>query len=147
MVDNFTRPSTDSCCAPGSRASFTKTITEADVTTLAGVTGDFNPLHVDAEYARQTRYGQRTAHPLLASGLISAVLNTRLPGPGAICLSQQIEYLGPIFIGDTITAVVEVTAWQPEKHLITLKTTCSNQDARQVLTGQAVLMFLKEVAP
>jgi acyl dehydratase len=68
-----------------------------------------------------------------------------LPGPGAICLSQQIEYLGPIFIGDTITAVVEVTAWQPEKHLITLKTTCNNQDSRQVITGQAVMMFLKEV--
>jgi len=142
---NSSRQPNDSCCAPGSRASFAKTITEADVTTLAGVTGDFNPLHVDAEFARRTRYHQRTAHPMLASGLISAVLNTRLPGPGTICLSQQIEYLGPIFIGDTITAEVEVTSWLPEKNLITLRTTCSNQDARQVITGQAVMMVLKEV--
>jgi len=145
MTVNSSRQPNESFCAPGSRASFAKTITEADVTTLAGVTGDFNPLHVDAEFARRTRYHQRTAHPMLASGLISAVLNTRLPGPGTICLSQQIEYLGPIFIGDTITAEVEVTSWLPEKNLITLRTTCSNQDARQVITGQAVMMVLKEV--
>jgi len=141
MVDSFVGRN----YIPGSRASFSKTIMEADVTTIAGVTGDFDPLHMDAEYARQTRYGRRTAHPLLASGLILAVLHNRLPGPGAICLSQQVEYLSPIFIGDTITAQVEVLAWQPEKYLVTMKTTCSNQDARQVLTGQAVLMFLKEV--
>ncbi|MHB0924678.1 MAG: MaoC family dehydratase [Bellilinea sp.] len=146
MTENFPTPLNDRNFAPGNRASFSKTITEADVTTMAGVTGDFDPLHIDAEYARQTRYGRRTAHPLLATGLLATVLHTRLPGPGTVCLSQQIEFLGPIFIGDTITAQVEVVAFQPEKHLITLKTTCSNQDARQVLTGQAVLMFLKEVA-
>lgn len=129
----------------GERASFSKTISEADVTSFAGLTGDFGPIHVDAEYARGTRYGRRTAHEMLAGGLISAVLSTRLPGPGSVCLSQQIEFLSPIFIGDTITAQVEVVAWQPEKLLITLKTTCQNQDVRQVVTGQAVLMLLKEV--
>lgn len=145
MADTINRLVTEPCCAPGSRASFSRTIMEVDVTSLMGISGDLNPLHIDAEFARQTRYGRRTAPPMLAVGLIHAVLNTRLPGPGAVCLSQQIEYLSPIFIGDTITAQVEVIAWQPEKHLITLRTTCSNQDARQVITGQAVMMFLKEV--
>jgi len=145
MSDPFNGLNGERSCTPGTRASFSKTITEADVVGIAGITGNFDPLHIDAEYARKTRYGRRTAQPLLASGLITTVLHTRLPGPGAICLSQQLEFLGPIFIGDTITAQVEVTAWQPERRLITLKTTCSNQDARQVITGQAVLMFLKEV--
>lgn len=146
MTEPYSIPTGERNFTPGSRASFSKTITEADVAAMAGVTGNFDPLHIDAEYARQTRYGRRTAHPMLATGLITAVLHTRLPGPGAVCLSQQIEFLGPVFIGDTITAQVEVMAFQPEKHLITLKTTCSNQDARQVITGQAVLMFLKEVS-
>lgn len=145
MVDTANRFGSEPCCAPGSRAAFSRTITEADVTALVGMTGDVNPLHIDAEFARQTRYGRRTAPSMLAVGLIHAVLHTRLPGPGVVCLSQQVEYLSPIFIGDTITAQVEVTSWQPEKYLITLRTTCSNQDARQVITGQAVMMFLKEV--
>jgi 3-hydroxybutyryl-CoA dehydratase len=129
----------------GYQASFSKTITEADVTTFAGLTGDFGAIHVDDEYARRTRYGKRTAHEFLAAGLISAVLSTRLPGPGAVCLSQQLEFLSPIFVGDTITAQVEVTAWQPEKLILTLKTNCSNHEARQVIAGQAVVMILKEV--
>jgi 3-hydroxybutyryl-CoA dehydratase len=124
----------------GERASFSKTVTEADVTTLAGLIGDFNPIHVDAEYARKSRFGQRVAHSIFAGGLISAVLGNKLPGPGAIYLSQQIEYLAPVFIGDTITAVVEVSAWRPDKHIITLKTDAYNQADKQVVTGKAVLL-------
>jgi 3-hydroxybutyryl-CoA dehydratase len=124
----------------GERASFTKTVTEADVTTFAGLIGDFNPLHVDAEYARKSRFGQRVAHGMFTAGLISAVLGTRLPGPGAIYLSQQIEFLAPVFIGDTITATVEVAAWRPEKRIITLKTDAYNQAKKQVVTGKAVLL-------
>jgi 3-hydroxybutyryl-CoA dehydratase len=124
----------------GEQASFTKTVTEADVTTFAGLIGDFNPLHVDAEYARKSRFGRRIAHGMFAGGLISAVLGNRLPGPGSIYLSQQIEFLAPVYIGDTITATVEVTAWRPDKRIITLKTDCLNQDQVQVVTGKAVLM-------
>jgi 3-hydroxybutyryl-CoA dehydratase len=124
----------------GQRASFSKTLTEADVSSFAGLIGDFNPIHVDAEYARKTRFGRRVAQGMLAGGLISAVLSNKLPGPGAVYLSQQIEFLAPIFIGDTITACVEVLAWQPEKRLVTLRTECYNQDERQVITGQAVLL-------
>jgi 3-hydroxybutyryl-CoA dehydratase len=124
----------------GQRASFTKTVTESDVTTFAGLIGDFNPLHVDAEYARKSRFGQRVAHGMFTAGLISAVLGNKLPGPGAIYLSQQLEFLAPVFIGDTITATVEVSTWRPEKRIITLKTDAYNQAAKQVVTGKAVLL-------
>jgi 3-hydroxybutyryl-CoA dehydratase len=125
---------------PGSSASFSKTITESDVATFAGLVGDFNPQHVDAEYARRSRLGRRTAHGMWAGGMISAVINTRLPGPGCTWLSQQLEFLAPIFIGDTLTARVEVVAWEPERRLVTLKTDCHNQDDRQVVAGQATLI-------
>jgi 3-hydroxybutyryl-CoA dehydratase len=124
----------------GERASFTKTVTEADVTTFAGLIGDFNPIHVDAEYARKSRFGDRVAHGMFTAGLISAVLGSKLPGPGSMYLSQQIEFLAPVYIGDTITAAVEVTAWRADKRIITLKTDCSNQAEVQVVTGQAVLL-------
>jgi 3-hydroxybutyryl-CoA dehydratase len=124
----------------GEQASFTKTVTEADVTTFAGLIGDFNPLHVDAEYARKSRFGRRIAHGMFTGGLISAVLGNRLPGPGAIYLSQQLEFLAPVYIGDTITAVAEVTAWRSDKRIITLKTDCLNQEQKQVVTGKAVLL-------
>jgi len=123
----------------GDRQSFSKTITESDISSYAGVTGDFHPMHVDDEYARKSRFGRRTAHRLLAGGLIASVLSTRLPGPAADLLSFQLEFLAPVFIGDTVTAWVEVTAWQPTKRLITLRTDCTNQDGQQVVTGQAVL--------
>ncbi|MFZ5916347.1 MAG: MaoC family dehydratase [Chloroflexota bacterium] len=125
----------------GERASFTKTVTEADVTTFAGLIGDFNPLHVDAEYARKSRFGQRVAHGMFTAGLISAVLGNKLPGPGAIYLSQQIEFLAPVFIGDTITAAVEVVSWRSDKRIITLKTDAFNQTEKQVVTGKAVLLI------
>jgi 3-hydroxybutyryl-CoA dehydratase len=124
----------------GERASFSKTVTEADVTTFAGLVGDFNPIHVDAEYARKSRFGRRVAHGMFTAGLISAVLGNKLPGPGTIYLSQQIEFLAPVYIGDTVTAAVEVTAWRPEKRIITLKTNVHNQDGKQVVTGKAVLL-------
>ena len=124
----------------GERAEFTKTVTEADVTTFAGLIGDFNPLHVDAEYARKSRFGRRVAHGIFTGGLISAVLGNKLPGPGSIYLNQQLEFLAPVYIGDTITAVVEITSWRPEKRIITLRTDAYNQDDVQVATGKAVLL-------
>lgn len=124
----------------GEQASFTKTVTEGDVTTFAGLIGDFNPLHVDAEYARKSRFGRRIAHGMFTGGLISAVLGNKLPGAGAIYLSQQLEFLSPVYIGDTITASAEVIAWRPDKRIITLKTDATNQDGKQVVTGKAVLL-------
>ena len=124
----------------GEQASFTKTVTEADVTTFAGLIGDFNPIHVDAEYARKSRFGRRVAHGMFTGGLISAVLGNKLPGPGSIYLSQQIEFLAPVFIGDTITATVEITSWRPDKRIVTLRTNAYSQENKQVATGKAVLL-------
>lgn len=124
----------------GLRASFSKTITEADISTYAGLVADFNPHHVDAEFARRSKFGRRTVHEMLIGGMIASVLSNKLPGPASEYINQQLEFLAPVFIGDTVTAVVEITAWQPEKRLVTLKTECINQEGRQIVTGQAVLI-------
>jgi 3-hydroxybutyryl-CoA dehydratase len=128
----------------GEQASLTKTVTDADVATLAELIGDHNPIHTDDEYARKSRFGKRLAHGIFTGGLISAVLGNHLPGPGCIYLSQQLEFLAPVFIGDTITAVVEVTSWRPEKRIITFKTDAYNQEERQVVTGKSVLLVEEE---
>ena len=124
----------------GEQASFTKTVTEGDVTTFAGLVCDFNPIHIDAEYARKSRFGRRVAHGMFTGGLISAVLGNKLPGPGSIYLSQQLEFLAPVYIGDTITAVAKVSSWRPEKRIITLVTDAYNQEDVHVVTGKAVLL-------
>ena len=129
--------------AVGDRASFTKTITESDIILFAGITGDMNPVHIDATFAEKSLFKQRIAHGMLSAGLISTVLGTRIPGPGAIYLSQHLEFRKPVFIGDTITATVEVTALEvdnPKKQRVTLATTCTNQDGATVLTGEATLI-------
>lgn len=124
----------------GQAATFSKTISEADIYAYAGISGDFNPLHVNAEFAKGTRFGERIAHGMLTAGLISAVLGTRLPGPGAIYLSQTLQFVNPVRIGDTITAKAEVVAYQAEKRILTLRTTCTNQQGQHVVEGQAVLL-------
>jgi len=128
----------------GETASLSKTISEADIVLFAGVTGDFNPLHLDAEYAKKTRFGERIAHGLLTAGLISAVLGTRLPGPGAIYLGQTLNFRKPVKIGDTITATAKVSSYDPEKRIVKLETNCYNQDGVLVLGGEAVLLLEKE---
>jgi len=133
MADNSDFPS-------GERASLAKTITEDDVNACAELFGDYNPIHVDKEYARQSRFGRRIAHGVFTGGLISAVLGNKLPGPGSIYLSQQLDFRAPVYIDDTITATVEVVSWRPDKRIITLKTDCYNQDEKQVATGKAVLL-------
>ena len=129
--------------AVGDRAAFTKTVTEADIILFAGVTGDMNPVHIDETFAAHSIFEKRIAHGMIGAGLISTVLGTRLPGPGAIYLSQTLQFKKPVFIGDTITATVEVTAVDAEtekKRKVTLTTTCTNQDGTTVLTGEAVLI-------
>ena len=123
----------------GDEASFAKTITEADIVQYAGITGDFNPIHIDAEYAKRSAFGERVAHGMLVSGLISTVLGTRLPGPDSIYLEQELKFRAPVKIGDTITAVVTVTEKHDQKQLMTLKTTVSNQRGRVVVDGSAVV--------
>jgi 3-hydroxybutyryl-CoA dehydratase len=126
--------------AVGERASFAKTITESDVYGFAGISGDFNPLHVDAGYAATTRFGGRIAHGALLTGLISAVLGMKLPGPGALYASQRLDFRRPVHIGDTITAAAELTVRDEARNRITLKTTCHNQHGKLVAEGESVLL-------
>jgi 3-hydroxybutyryl-CoA dehydratase len=123
---------------PGDSAEFSKTVTRR-TSTFAGITGDFNPAHVDEEYSRKTYFGTRIAHGLLSAGFISAVLGNRLPGPGTIYLRQELTFLGTVKIGDTITARVEVTEIDAAKGRVRLLTTCDNQEGKRVLTGEAVV--------
>lgn len=124
----------------GDFATFTKTVSENDVYQFAGVTGDFNPAHVNAEFAKASVFKERIAHGMLSAGFISTVLGTRLPGPGAIYIKQELSFLAPVKIGDTITAKVEVSKIMEDKNRVVLKTTCTNQNGKDVVDGEAVMM-------
>ena len=124
----------------GDTASLSKVLSEQDVLTFAEITRDCNPVHVDEAFAAQTRFGRRIAHGMLTAGLISAVLGTQLPGPGSIYLSQSLKFRAPVYLGDTITAVVEVIAVRQDKPIVTLATTCKNQKGETVIEGEAVLL-------
>jgi 3-hydroxybutyryl-CoA dehydratase len=125
----------------GQKASISKTVTDSDILMLADVTLDRNPVHLDDAFARRTRFGSRIAHGVLSMGLISAVLGTKLPGPGTIYLSQQVKFLAAVRPGDTLTAIVEVVGIRSEKRIVTLKTECYTQDNQAVLTGEAVVLL------
>ncbi len=123
----------------GDAEEFAKTVSEADVYNFAGVTGDYNPAHIDEEYAKGTFFKKRIAHGMLSAGFISKVLGTQLPGPGAIYLKQDLKFLAPVYLGDTITARCEVTEIILEKNRIILQTTCKNQNGTLVIDGVAVM--------
>jgi 3-hydroxybutyryl-CoA dehydratase len=124
----------------GDTAEFTKTITETDLALFAGVTGDMNPVHMDQEWAAKTRFGGRIAHGMISAGLISGVVGMYLPGPGTIYVSQEMRFLAPIRIGDTVTARVTVQELLPEKNRVRLQTTCQNQAEVTVVDGTAWVM-------
>lgn len=124
----------------GQKASFTKTVTEADVYNYAGVSGDFNPAHMNEEYAKNTAFKTRIAHGMLSAGFISAVLGTKLPGPGTIYLNQDLRFTKPVHFGDTITATITVEELIKEKNRAILKTVCTNQDGDVVVEGTAKVM-------
>jgi 3-hydroxybutyryl-CoA dehydratase len=133
---------TDSACfedlAIGQTASLGKTITEADILLFAAVSTDTNPVHINAEVAKASIFGERIAHGMLSAGLISAVLGTRLPGPGSIYMSQTLRFRGPVKIGATVTATAEITALNTEKKRATLKTICT-VDGEIVIEGEALV--------
>lgn len=131
----------------GHSASFSKTVSEKDVVAFAEITGDNQPLHLDDAYAAKTRFKGRIAHGMLSAGIISAALGTKLaPNATVVYLSQQMRFQRPVKIGDTITAKCEVTALQPERRFVTVKTDCVNQAGEEVLTGEA-LVLLDEYRP
>ena len=123
----------------GQTAVFAKTVSVADIASFAGVSGDFNPVHINEEYASQTMFKGRIAHGMLSAAFISTVFGTKLPGPGCIYMSQNLRFKAPVKIGDTVVARVEVTELNAEKKRASFKTTCSVGD-KVVLDGDAVLM-------
>jgi 3-hydroxybutyryl-CoA dehydratase len=123
----------------GQTAIFAKTVTEADIVAFAGISGDFNPVHINEEFASQTMFKGRIAHGMLGAAFISTVFGTKLPGPGCIYVSQSLKFKAPVRIGDTVTARVELTALAPEKKFATFKTTCLVKD-KVVMDGEATLM-------
>lgn len=123
----------------GDAAESSKTISESDVYLFAGVTGDFNPLHVDAEYAKTTPFGARVAHGPLTFSLCAGLLGTELPGLGTVAVSNQITYEAPVFIGDTIRVRVAVAELDPDRNRATMAVTWTNQDGTQVASGSMVV--------
>lgn len=123
----------------GQSARFSKTITEADIYGFAGITGDFNPAHVDEEFAKNTFFKTRIAHGMLTASFISTIIGTMLPGPGSIYMGQRVDFLAPVRVGDTITAAAEVIEIISEKKRIRMKTTCRNQDGTLVVDGEALV--------
>ena len=133
--------------AVGQHAEHAKTVTDADVVLFAGVTGDFNPAHVDAEAAARSRFGGRIAHGMLSAGFISAAIGMRLPGPGSIYLGQTLRFTAPVRIGDTITARVEVLELVPGKRRVKLSTVCRNQRGETVIDGEATVLLPDDPPP
>lgn len=126
---------------PGKSASFSKTVTEHDIYTFAGITGDFNPAHINEPYGKSTRFGGRIAHGMLSAGFISAVIAMQLPGPGTIYLSQSIKFTAPVHIGDTVTATVTVSSVDRERNRAVLSTVCTvDGGSRKVIEGEALVM-------
>ena len=125
---------------PGDTASLSRTISDDDIRAFAEATGDRNPLHLDEEFAKQTRFGRRIAHGMLSASLISAVIASELPGQGGIYLGQTFQFVAPVFPGDTVTARVTVSAVREDKPVLKLETVCTNQRDEVVIKGEATIL-------
>jgi 3-hydroxybutyryl-CoA dehydratase len=122
----------------GDKASLSKTISEQDVSDFAKLSLDTNPLHLDEDYARLTRFGGRIVHGMLGASLISAVIGTRLGGP--IYLSQSLKFLKPIHIGEQLTATAEVIGIREDKNFVTLSTVLTNEQGEPLIQGEALVL-------
>ena len=127
----------------GQKATFVKTISESDISIFAGLTGDFNRIHVDAEYARTTRYGRRVAHGLLTASLVQPCLS-EITTPGGVSLNYNFNMKAPVFLGDTVTASAEVLQKREDKPLVTLKVLCTKQDGTICIEGTALIYMISE---
>ena len=124
----------------GDSAEITKTIEQADVDAFAAVSGDQNPIHVDEEFAKTTRFGKRIAHGMFTASLISSVLANKLPGEGSVYLGQTLQFVAPVFPGDEITARVTVKEIREDKPILKLDTICINQRDEIVIRGEATVL-------
>ncbi|MBF4555090.1 MaoC family dehydratase [Pseudomonas sp. p50] len=124
----------------GMKASYSQTITDADIKSFAGISGDHNPVHVDSDYAAGSRFGKRIAHGLMSAGFFSAIFGMRIPGPGCVYVSQNLNFLRPVYIDDTVTAEVVVTKVDQEKRRVFFDTTCRVKGKR-VISGSAEIFI------
>jgi 3-hydroxybutyryl-CoA dehydratase len=124
----------------GDTASITKTITDDDIRRVADASGDHNPLHLDEEFAKTTRFGRRIAHGMLSASLISTVIAGELPGEGSIYLGQTLRFAAPVFPGDTVSARVTVVSMRQDKPIMRLETVCTNQHGEVVVKGEATVL-------
>lgn len=127
----------------GDTFTITREITDDLVRAFAEVSGDHNPIHLDDEFAKQTRFGRRIAHGMLSGALISAVLGNEFRGLTIVYLSQSMRFTAPTFIGDVITTTATITAIREDKGIVTIETVCSNQDGATTVTGEAAIMVMK----
>lgn len=126
----------------GNRGIFAKTISEHDIYAFAGITGDFNPIHIDREAAAKSVFGNRVAHGMLTGSLISTVIGNKMPGPGSVYLEQHLKFKAPVFIGDTCTAKVTVSEiLNADKGIYRLDTCVENQNGAVVSEGYAVVKY------
>ncbi len=130
----------------GDSAFHAKTVTEADVIIFAGISGDFNPLHVNDEFAKTQQFGKRVVHGCFSSALISAALGVKLFGPGALYISQKVDFRKPVYIGDTLTAVATVkekfTKKEGKLKFLKVETNVYNQDDVLVTDGEALILIM-----
>jgi len=126
----------------GDRFSRTRDVTEELVRKFAEISGDFNPIHLDEEFAAKTRFGRRIAHGMLTGAFISAVLGQEFAERKIVYLSQTMRFVAPVFIGDSVTVTSTVSHIRDDKGIVTLQTICTNQNAEEVVTGESTVMVL-----
>ena len=126
----------------GDRFSTERIVTDELIRKFAEVSGDYNPLHLDDEFAATTRFGRRIAHGMLSGAFVSAVLGYELSVRKIVYLSQTLNFVAPVFIGDTVTTTGTVTKIREDKPVVTLETVCTNQNGETLVTGEAVVMIL-----
>lgn len=126
----------------GDRFSRTRDVTEELVRKFAEISGDFNPIHLDEEFAAKTRFGRRIAHGMLTGAFISAVLGQEFAERKIVYLSQTMRFVAPVYVGDSVTVTSTVSHIRDDKGIVTLQTICTNQNAQEVVTGESMVMVL-----
>jgi len=119
--------------------SFSRTISNEDIQRFAEITGDFNPLHMDLEYCKKTRFKERIAHGFLTASLISAAISKEFPG--AVYLNQSLNFIKPVKIGDRVTALIKILSMDEKHNFLKLSTICINQNNEEVIKGNALIMI------
>lgn len=126
----------------GDKFSTSKQITDAVVRAFAELSGDFNPIHLDEEFAAKTQFGKRIAHGMISGALISAVLGNEFREKKIVYLSQTMKFIAPVFIDDTVTATATVIDIREDKPIVTIETVCTNQNGEKVVIGEGKIMLL-----